>query len=107
MTNVYVYSALIISGLITFGIRATPFLLFSKMKKLPVPLEYLSHTLPMAIMVILVIYSLKEMNFTISPYGLPEIICVLLVVALHIWKRNTLLSIFLPTIVYMLLVQIF
>ncbi|MCQ9209000.1 branched-chain amino acid transporter permease [Granulicatella seriolae] len=107
MTSFYVYSALIISGLITFGIRATPFLLFSKMKKLPLALEYLSYTLPMAIMVILVIYSLKEMNFTTSPYGLPEIICVLLVIALHVWKKNTLLSIFLPTIIYMVLVQIF
>lgn len=41
-----------------------------------------------------------------SPFGIPEIIAVLCVVAIHLWKSNTLLSIGIGTIVYIFLVQV-
>ena len=57
-------------------------------------------------MAMLVVYCLKSVNLLVSPFGLPELIGVLVVVLLHIWKRNTLLSIAVGTACYMLLVQI-
>jgi len=39
------------------------------------------------------------------PYGLPEFIALFVVGALHVWKRNALISILSGTAVYMVLVQ--
>ena len=57
-------------------------------------------------MAMLVVYCLKSVNLMAAPFGIPELIGVLVVVLLHIWKRNTLLSIAVGTACYMLLVQI-
>ena len=54
----------------------------------------------------LVVYCLKGVSFLSAPYGLPEILGVASVVGLHVWKRNTLLSIAGGTVFYMILVQL-
>lgn len=64
-----------------------------------------SNALPCAIMGMLVVYCLKDVTFFSGNHGIPEVICVILVVILHKWKHNSLLSIFVGTVVYMLLVQ--
>lgn len=61
--------------------------------------------LPYSIMAMLVVYCLKGISFAKAPFGLPEIISVILVATLHIWRRNTLFSIICGTICYMLLIQ--
>ena len=48
---------------------------------------------------------LKGVTLTSAPYGIPEAIGCAVVALLHIWKRNTLLSIGAGTVCYMLLVQ--
>ena len=40
------------------------------------------------------------------PYGIPQLLAAAVVIVLHIWKRNNLLSISAGTITYMLLIQI-
>ena len=54
---------------------------------------------------LLVIYCLKGVTLTTAPYGIPELIGVAVTAALHLWRRNTLLSIAAGTVVYMVLVQ--
>lgn len=66
---------------------------------------YLSQVLPFAIMGMLVVYCLKNVSLTTGSHGIPEAISILLVVILHKWKHNTLLSILVGTVVYMFLVQ--
>lgn len=61
--------------------------------------------LPYSIMAMLVVYCLKGISFAKAPFGLPEMISVILVAVLHIWRRNTLFSIICGTICYMLLIQ--
>ena len=53
----------------------------------------------------LVVYCLKGVSFTAFPFGIPEFLGCAVVTLLHIWKRNTLLSIGAGTVCYMLLVQ--
>lgn len=53
----------------------------------------------------LVVYCLKNVNVLSFPYGLPELVSIICVVALHLWKRNTLLSILIGTVCYMSLIQ--
>ena len=86
--------------------RWTPFLLFSGGKKLPKVVEDLGRLLPPAMMGLLVVYCLKDVQPAAAPYGLPELIGIAVTVGLHLWKRQMLLSIAGGTICYMLLVQL-
>lgn len=100
------HSALMIAtmALVTAALRFLPFWLFGKNKTPPL-VSYLGQVLPYAIMGMLVVYCLKDISFTGSPFGIPEIIGCTVVTLLHVWKRNTLLSIGAGTVCYMLLVQ--
>ena len=62
--------------------------------------------LQLAIMVILVVYCVKGIDLYTGNHGIPELLSVAVVAGLHIWKRNTLLSIAAGTILYMILVQV-
>lgn len=85
--------------------RALPFLVFGGKREVPQVVRYLGRVLPPAIMAILVVYCLKSVNLFSGSHGLPEIIASLAVVVLHLWKKNTLLSIGIGTVCYMFLVQ--
>ena len=97
---------IIVVALCTFLTRALPFWLFGGKKELPLTVQYLGKVLPPAIMIILVIYCLKTVNIFAGNRGIPESLAIGLVAALHIWKKNTLLSIGAGTAFYMLLVQV-
>lgn len=104
VSNTYVMISIAIIAGVTFLLRALPFVIF-KDKKVPAYIDFLGKYLPYAIMGILVIYCLKGVSFLRVPFGIPEIIAVAAVASLHIWKRNTLLSIVSGTICYMLLIR--
>ncbi|SHI68427.1 branched-chain amino acid transporter permease [Parasporobacterium paucivorans] len=95
----------ILVAVITFLTRAFPFALFGGKRKVPSPVLYLGRILPPAVMCILVIYCLRNVNFSSVSSFLPQIISVVIVALLHLWKRNNLLSIGVGTIVYMILIQ--
>ena len=95
---------LVISA-VTFGLRAAPFLLFSRSGRIPKVIVYLGNVLPPAVMGMLIIYCLKNVSFIQHPYGIPELIAVTAVLGLHLWRRNNLLSIIGGTAMYMFLVQ--
>ena len=84
--------------------RFLPFLLFPEGKSPPAYVTYLGSVLPYAVIGLLVVYCLKDAAFSFT-HGLPELIAVGLVVVLHKWKKNTLLSIGAGTTLYMALVQ--
>ncbi len=90
---------------VTILLRFLPFWLFGGGKETPPVIRYLGKALPYAIMGMLVVYCLRGVSFLQAPYGLPQLLAVLLVVLLHCWKRNTLLSILGGTFLYMFLVQ--
>lgn len=90
----------------TFLTRVTPFLLFPAGKTTPKYVVYLGKVLPSATIGMLVVYCLKGVAPSLYPYGLPEFIAVSAVVLLQWFKKNTLLSIGLGTILYMVLIQV-
>lgn len=102
----YVHSFWLIAvvSFVTVAIRSLPFLMFRK--ETPQSILYMSKVLPHAIMGMLVVYSLKSISFVDGSHGISEMTAVLLVVVLHKWKHNTLLSILVGTVVYMFLVQV-
>lgn len=89
----------------TILLRAFPFLVFGGRKEVPGTVRYLGAVLPASIMAVLVVYCLRNMDFAAAGHYVPLVVASLLVVGLHVWKKNILLSIGLGTVCYMLLVQ--
>lgn len=90
----------------TMATRFLPFLVFSSKQPTPQYIQYLGKALPAAIFGMLVVYCLKNVSLLSGSHGLPELIGILVVAGLHLWKRQMLLSIAGGTISYMLLVQL-
>ena len=85
--------------------RFLPFIVFRSDKPTPKYIQYIGNALPPAIFGMLVIYCLKDVSLFGGSHGIPEAIAIIAVIALHLWKRNMLLSIAGGTVCYMLLVQ--
>lgn len=95
-------------GLVVLGTvitRALPFLLFPEKKEIPKYIKYLSDVLPFTMIGMLVIYCLKDISFRSNPFSIPEALSILIIILLHLWKKNTLLSIGGGSLLYMILVQ--
>lgn len=105
MTNTTIFLYILVASLVTVALRTLPFILFSGKNKTPKIITHLGTYLPFAIMAMLVVYCFKDVSFMAYPYCIPELIAAAVVVILHILKRNTLLSISVGTVLYMLLVQ--
>lgn len=96
-------------GTIVLGTMLTrflPFLLFPAGKPTPKYIQYLGKVLPSAVFGLLIVYCLKGVSILGGSHGIPELISIVLVVLLHLWKRQMLLSIAGGTICYMLLIQL-
>ena len=106
MTDIHAILTIAVCAIVTVALRFLPFLIFGEDQKTPPVIAYLGQVLPFAIMGMLVVYCLKDVEFSAAPYGIPEAIGCAVVAGLHVWKRNTLLSIGVGTVIYMLLVQL-
>lgn len=95
-----------VAALVTIALRFLPFAIFSGSKQTPPFVAYLGRVLPYAIMAMLVVYCLRNVNLAAAPHGAPEMLACLIVAGLHLWKRNTLVSIIGGTASYMLMVQL-
>ena len=105
MSEGNVFMVVVVASLVTAGLRFLPFWIFGEDRTIPPVLERLGQVLPYAAMGMLVVYCLKDVVPTAAPFGIPEAIGCGTVALLHVWKRNTLLSIGVGTLCYMLLVQ--
>ena len=106
MNESHIWLTVAVIALVTAGIRFLPFFLFGGKRKTPRILEKLGRVLPYAIMGMLVVYCLKGVSFTSAAGFVPALIACLAVGVLYVWRRNTLISIVVGTVVYMLLVQL-
>ncbi len=104
LTQQVVTIAIVVLG--TMLTRFLPFLLFPAGRPTPKYIQYLGKVLPAAVFGLLIIYCLRNVNLLAGSHGIPELISILVVVALHRWKRQMLLSIAGGTVCYMLLVQL-
>ncbi len=103
--NLYIISAIAVAAICTFATRAIPFALFGGKRQVPKTVTYLGHVLPPAIIAVLIIYCIRNVNFLSPNHGASEIIAILSTALLHIIKGNTLISIGGGTVIYMFLVQ--
>lgn len=106
MSTGMIFAVIAISAVITFALRAFPFLVFRNGRMMPERLVYLGKILPSAIMAVLIIYCLKDMGDSWSSIGIPKLISVGIVEVSYKWKHNTLVSILAGTVCYMALLYI-
>lgn len=104
--TVYALLAVLICAVCTFLLRFAPFALFSGKRSMPPAVQKVASKMPAAIIAVLVVYCLKSVPAADLPTVLTNLISVAAVVALHLWKRNTLLSIAGGTALYMALLRI-
>lgn len=102
MQQAITIAAAVLATMIT---RFLPFCVFSVGRKTPKFIQYLGRVLPSAVFGMLVIFSLQNINILTGSHGIPELISIVLIIVLHLWKRQMLLSIAGGTICYMVLVQ--
>lgn len=96
---------ILVAAVCTFATRVAPFLLFNGKKPIPPIVRYLGEALPPAVIALLVVYCVKNVDWLVAPHGAPELLCIAVTALLHVWKRNNLLSIGVGTVLYMFLVQ--
>lgn len=96
----YEVHIVLIAGAVTIFLRVLPFIAFGKHR--PEAVLYLGRVLPPAVMAMLAVYCLRGVN---SSQWIPECVACIVVIVLHVWKRNTLLSIIAGTVIYMFMVQ--
>lgn len=92
-------------GLAVLATRIMPVLIFGRGEKVPEYILYLGRVVPYTAMGLLIVYCLRDVPVFESPHGLPEIISLAVVTATYLWKRNTILSVVIGTVLYMFLVQ--
>lgn len=104
LTQAVITVAAVVLG--TMTTRFLPFILFPEGRKTPAYIQYLGKVLPFAVIGLLVVYCLKDVSFLTAPFGIPELLGIAATAALHLWKRNMLISISGGTVIYMVLIQV-
>ena len=103
--TMYPVAVIGVIAVVTWALRAFPFLLFGN-RPLPKVIRYLGKALPPAIMTVLVVYCLRDISFSQSPFGIPELAACALVVILQVARKNMYLSIIAGTVCYMILIRV-
>lgn len=94
----------VIAG-VTVGTRVAPFAIFRGRERIPRVVSYLGAVMPAAVILMLIVYCLRTTHWSAYPFGAPQLIACAATALLHWFGKNTLLSIAVGTILYMILVQ--
>lgn len=97
--------ALVLCAIIVYFERSLPWLAFGK-REMPPLIKKLSDLLPPALMAILVVYGLKSLTTSDFHTSVAMIIASIFTAIIHIYKKNQILSVFLGTAVYMILLNV-
>ena len=106
MNNLHAALLIAVVALVTIALRFLPFLVFGENRRTPPLIAYLGQVLPYAIMGMLVVYCLKDVQITSSPFGLPELAAAFVVILAQWKSRNSLVSILSGTAAYMILIRL-
>lgn len=109
MTSMTLAEQIITVSMVVLGTLITrflPFIVFPAGKPTPKYIQFLGKFLPAAVFGLLVIYCLRNVSLVSGNHGIPELISIAVVIGLHLWKRQMLISIAGGTICYMLLIQL-
>ena len=100
----YILASLTTILIITFALRALPFAALEPLRASPY-IAFLGRYMPVGIMLILVVYTLRSVPLGDGWHGLPEGLALAVTIGVHLWRRNALLSIVAGTGIYVVLVN--
>ena len=92
---------IVLSALLTFALRATPYLLINKLDHMPAFLKKLIADSPLVVMSVLVVYCFKNALYVSPMKSLPALVAGLVTAISYKLRHNTMLSIVLGTLLYM------
>lgn len=102
----HAFIIILIMGVVTLATRIVPVLIFGRGKKVPDYIMYLGKVVPYTAMGLLIIYCLKDVSIFSKTHAIPEIIALAIVSGTYLWKRNTIFSVVIGTVAYMIMVQL-
>ena len=105
-TTPYLLAAVAAAAAVTWALRALPFTAVARLRASAVA-GYLGARMPLGVMVILVVYSLRDLPLAGPAHALPDIVALTATLALHLWRRNAVLSILGGTAVHVALAPAF
>ena len=105
MSGTAILVLILLMGLTTVITRAVPFMFYAKKEPNDI-INILSQYIPAMVMVILVVYCLKDAKLLSSPFGLPELAAVSITVFIKLFFNRSLTAIFGGTIVYMIILYL-
>ncbi|MFI0975941.1 branched-chain amino acid transporter permease [Streptomyces sp. NPDC021093] len=94
-------AAVLVTAAVTWALRALPFTVLAPLRA-SATVQFLSTRMPVGVMVILVVYCLRDLPVT-EPRALAPVAALAVTVGLHLWRRNVLISIIGGTVVHVVL----
>jgi branched-subunit amino acid transport protein AzlD len=88
----YLVAAVATAVAVTWALRALPFAALAPLRTSPL-VAYLKTAMPVGVMVILTAYTLRHFSPDVPDRAWPTVLALAVTVALHLWRRNVLLSI--------------
>lgn len=101
----YIALLVAVSAAVTWALRALPFVVLAPMRHSTV-VRYLSLHMPLGVMVMLALYTVRDVPEAAGRQQLWLVIAVLVTVSLQVWRRHALLSIFVGTGIYVALMSL-
>ncbi|CAM3390933.1 AzlD domain-containing protein [Mycobacterium frederiksbergense] len=101
----YITLLVAVSAAVTWALRALPFVVLAPMRHSTV-VRYLSLHMPLGVMVMLALYTVRDVPEAAGRQQLWLVIAVLVTVSLQVWRRHALLSIFVGTGIYVALMSL-
>jgi branched-subunit amino acid transport protein AzlD len=98
----YLVAAVLVSAAVTWALRALPFTALAPLRASRT-VRYLSTRMPAGVMVILLVYCLRDTPLGHPGQAIAPLAALAVTVALHLWRRSALLSILGGTMVSVVL----
>jgi branched-subunit amino acid transport protein AzlD len=102
----YLVAAVATAVAVTWALRALPFAALAPLRSSPL-VAYLRTAMPVGVMVILAVHTLRTVSLHAPDRAWPTVLALALTVALHLWRRNVLLSVLGGTAVHIALASSF
>ncbi|WP_329113392.1 branched-chain amino acid transporter permease [Streptomyces sp. NBC_01465] len=100
----YLLAAVATAVVVTWSLRALPFAALAPLRSSPL-VARLGRSMPLGVMTILTVYTLRDLGPYVPDRTWPTLIALALTAALHLWRRNVLLSVLGGTAAHVALVS--
>jgi branched-subunit amino acid transport protein AzlD len=103
---IYGIMLILLMAVLTYGARLFPYLLFGRRDRAPSIIVYLGAVLPPAVMILLIVYCLRDIDILHYPWGIPSFASIASVFILYRLTKNNLIAMIFGTLAFMVLLRV-